>query len=230
LERAEFLNRIRNSLRHTLLPEASPEHPGSFEGYTIQVDAPVDQLIEDFRRELETLAGHVYTPKDRAEVVPIILKILRRHKAKRLIAWDETDLGLAGINAALAKAGLLIESDYMPFNGVERKERLAQLDGVIVGLTGADAGLADTGTLALISGPGRGRLASLLPPVHIALLPAQRLYPSLPTFLASNPSAATQGSNLVFVAGPSRSGDIELSLSIGVHGPGEVHVIILPEG
>ena len=230
MERVEFLNRIRNSLQHTLLPEASPEHPGSFEGYTFQADAPVEKLIEDFRQELETLSGHVYTPKDRAEVVPIILKILRRHKAKRLIAWDETDLGLAGINAALAKAGLLIESDYMPFNSIEREERLAQLDGVIVGLTGADAGLADTGTLALISGPGRGRLASLLPPVHIALLPAQRLYPSLPTFLASNPSAATQGSNLVFVAGPSRSGDIELSLSIGVHGPGEVHVIILPEG
>jgi L-lactate dehydrogenase complex protein LldG len=230
LERAEFLDRIRNSLRHTLLPAASPEHPGSFEGYTFQADAPVDQLIEDFSRELETLSGYVYTPKDRAEVFPIILKILRRHKAKRLIAWDETDLGLAGINAALAKAGFLIEPDYVPFNGVEREECLALLDGVIVGLTGADAGLADTGTLALISGPGRGRLASLLPPVHIALLPAQRLYPSLPTFLASNPSAATQGSNLVFVAGPSRSGDIELSLSIGVHGPGEIHVIILPEG
>ncbi len=228
MERAEFLDRIRNSLRHTLLPEASPQHPGSFEGYTFQADAPVDQLIEDFRRELEALSGHVYTPRDQAEVVPIILKILRRHKSKRLIAWDETDLGLAGINAALARAGLLIEPDYIPFNGVEREARLAQLDGVIVGLTGADAGLANTGTVVLSSGSGRGRLASLLPPVHIALLPAQKLYPSLPTFLASNPNAATQGSNLVFIAGPSRSGDIELALSIGVHGPGEIHVIISP--
>ncbi len=228
MERAEFLDRIRNSLRHTLLPEASPQHPGSFEGYTFQADAPVDQLIEDFRRELEALSGHVYTPRDQAEVVPIILKILRRHKSKRLIAWDETDLGLAGINAALARAGLLIEPDYIPFNGVEREARLAQLDGVIVGLTGADAGLANTGTVVLSSGSGRGRLASLLPPVHIALLPAQKLYPSLPTFLASNPNAATQGSNLVFIAGPSRSGDIELALSIGVHGPGEIHAIIIP--
>jgi len=228
LERAEFLDRIRNSLRHTLLPEASPQHPGSFEGYTLKADAPVGQLIEDFRRELEALSGHVYTPASKAVAVPIILDILRTHQADRIIVWAVENLGLPGINAALAEAGIVIEDSFIPTHETEREERLTQLDGVIVGLTSADAGLANTGTVVLSSGSGRGRLASLLPPVHIALLPAQKLYPSLPTFLASNPNAATQGSNLVFIAGPSRSGDIELALSIGVHGPGEIHVIISP--
>jgi L-lactate dehydrogenase complex protein LldG len=78
----------------------------------------------------------------------------------------------------------------------------------------------------LISGPGRGRLASLLPPVHIALLPGQKLYPSLPAFLAANPTATKTGSNLVLITGASRTADIEMTLSIGVHGPGEIHVII----
>jgi L-lactate dehydrogenase complex protein LldG len=227
LDQEEFLNRIRNSLQHTLLPAASPEHPGSFEGYTFPADAPVDKLVEDFRRELEALSGHVYTPADSGAAIDTVLEILRRHEADRIIAWDETYLAAPGIEAALGQAGISIEDSFIPAGGAEREARLARLDGVMVGLTGAEAGLADTGTVVLLNGPGRGRLASLLPPVHIALLPVQKLYPSLPTYLAANPQATTAGSNLVFIAGPSRSGDIELALSIGVHGPGEVHVILV---
>jgi L-lactate dehydrogenase complex protein LldG len=48
------------------------------------------------------------------------------------------------------------------------------------------------------------------------------------TFLDANPDITKESSNLVFIAGPSRTGDIEMTLTIGVHGPGEVHVIILP--
>jgi L-lactate dehydrogenase complex protein LldG len=229
VDREKFLSRIRDSLQHTLLPAASPEHPGSFEGYTVAADAPVDKLVENFRRELEAIGGHVYTPSNSETAIDTVLEILRRHQADRIIAWDEPYLATSGIGAALTQAGVSIEEGFIPTEeGAEREERLARLDGVVVGLTGAEAGLADTGTIALISGPGRGRLASLLPPVHITLLPTQKLYPSLPTFLATNPQATTASSNLVFIAGPSRSGDIELALSIGVHGPGEVHVIILP--
>ena len=227
MDREKFLNQIRNSLQHTLLPAASPEHPGTFEGYTTLADAPLDKLVENFRRELEALSGHVYTPADADAAIDTVLEILRRHQADRIIAWDEAYLPTPGIGAALAQAGISIEDSFIPAGGAERAERLASLEGVVVGLSGAEAGLADTGTIALISGPGRGRLASLLPPVHIALLPVQRLYPSLSTFLAANPQATTAGSNLVFIAGPSRSGDIELALSIGVHGPGEVHVILV---
>jgi L-lactate dehydrogenase complex protein LldG len=119
--------------------------------------------------------------------------------------------------------------NHLAVEAAERKARLSDLDGILVGLTGAQGGLADTGSLALVSGPGRGRLASLLPPVHIALLPMRQLYPSLPAFLAANPTAATAGSNLVFITGPSRTADIELTLSMGVHGPKEIHAIIFPD-
>jgi L-lactate dehydrogenase complex protein LldG len=228
LDREAFLSRIRNSLQHTLLPAASPEHPGSFKGYTIPADAPTDKLVENFRRELEALSGYVYTPADPEAAIKTVLEILRRHQADRIMAWDEAYLAAPGIGAALAEAGISIEDSFIPTKeGAERAERLARLDGVVVGLTGAEAGLADTGTIALINGPGQGRLASLLPPVHIALLPTRKLYSSLPSYLAANPETNTAGSNLVFIAGPSRSGDIELALSIGVHGPGEVHVILV---
>ncbi len=228
MKQAEFLNRIRTSLQHAFLPAASPDHPGPFGGYTFDAAAPTSQLIDQFKQELEALSGHVHVLADAAETAPTILQILQQHQANRLMAWDEADLELPGLLAELTAAGVRIEASFTPPAGSERAARLAQLDGVKVGLTGAAGGLADTGAIALISGSGRGRLASLLPPVHVALLPIKKLYPALPSFLQANPGATAAGSNLVFIAGPSRSGDIEMTLSIGVHGPGEIHVILLP--
>ncbi|HEX9922466.1 MAG TPA: lactate utilization protein [Anaerolineae bacterium] len=226
--RDKFLARIKTSLRHSVLPAAASDHPGSFTGYTFQTNAPTSTLVDSFTQELTALSGYVHRPGNAAEAIPIILDILSQHKADRIIAWDESQLELPGFGAALEEAKIRIENSTLPADDAERQERLAQLEGVRVGLTGAQAGLADTGAIAVISGPGRGRLASLLPPVHMALLPVRKIYPALPAFLAANPTAATDGSNLAFIVGPSRSGDIEMTLSMGVHGPGEVHVVILP--
>lgn len=226
--RERFLNKINTNLPSSLLPEASPEHPGSFRGYSFQADAPVDRLITSFRQELEVLSGHVYVLDNIEDTARKILDILDRHQARQIIAWDEAGLGLTGLRQALAEAGITIVADDLSTNSAERKARLAAMDGVPVGLTGAQGGLADTGAVVLSSGSGRGRLASLLPPVHITLLSKSKLYPSLPAFLSANPTAVAGGSNLVLIAGPSRTGDIEMTLSMGVHGPGEVHVIITP--
>ena len=86
-----------------------------------------------------------------------------------------------------------------------------------------------TGALVLLSGPGRARSASLLPPVHIALLPANRLYADMASFWAAHPDATRHSSNLVFVAGPSRSADIEMKLALGVHGPGQLHIVLIAD-
>jgi L-lactate dehydrogenase complex protein LldG len=226
--RDTFLNTIKQNLQHAFVPEATPEHPGSFQGYSFNPNAPADEPALQFKQELEALAGHVHLLADIEETVQKILEILQRHQTTQLIAWSDPDLGLPGLHAALTEAGVTVTPGALPADGAGRKSQLAAIDDIKVGLTGAHGGLADTGAVALISGPGRGRLTSLLPPVHIALLPKSKLYPSLPAFLAANPTATELGSNLVFIAGPSRSGDIELTLSMGVHGPGEVHVIVMP--
>lgn len=226
--REKFLNKIQTKLRHALLPEAGSEHPGSFQGYSFQADTPQEKLVEKFKQELEALSGHVHLLDDIEDTAQKILEILESHQAKRVIAWDNEALGLSGLREALTEDGITIVENNLSPHGTDRKAKLAEMDDIVVGLTGAHGGLADTGAVALISGPGRGRLASLLPPVHIALLPRKNLYPSIPSFLAAHPTATADGSNLVFIAGPSRTGDIEMTLSMGVHGPGEVHVIITP--
>jgi L-lactate dehydrogenase complex protein LldG len=87
-------------------------------------------------------------------------------------------------------------------------------------------GLADTGSVVLASGPEEPRARSLLPEVHISLLAEERILPGLEELFAA--LGRDLPSALAIVTGPSRSADIEQSLTVGVHGPGEVHVVLVP--
>ena len=88
-------------------------------------------------------------------------------------------------------------------------------------------GLADTGSVVLAASPEEPRARHLLPEVHISLLPEDRVLTGLAELFAAVgndlPSA------LAIVTGPSRSADIEQKLAVGVHGPGEVHVVLVPQ-
>jgi len=96
-----------------------------------------------------------------------------------------------------------------------------------VGITWAQAGIAETGTLMLDSAAEQNRLVSLVPPVHIAILDASRIYATLGETLAMLQSGDEISPAITFITGPSRTADIELTLTVGVHGPQELHVIII---
>ena len=93
-----------------------------------------------------------------------------------------------------------------------------------VGLSGVEAALAETGTVVVSSGPGRSRLTSLLPPVHIALAPTSSLTVDIFTWAAARggetPAAVTM------ISGPSKTADIEQTMAIGVHGPKRFIVVL----
>ena len=105
-----------------------------------------------------------------------------------------------------------------------------------LGLTGVDLAVAETGTLILMSGVGRPRSTSLLPPYHVAVFDRTALVESLHqvgVFLeAWHGDGAPPGTGAVinFITGPSRTADIELTLTRGVHGPREVHAIFVEGG
>ena len=94
------------------------------------------------------------------------------------------------------------------------------------GLSTAMYGLADTGSVVLAASPEEPRARSLLPDVHVTLLREDRILPGLDELFEA--LGADLPSALAIVTGPSRSADIEQKLAVGVHGPGEVHVVILP--
>jgi YkgG family uncharacterized protein len=116
-----------------------------------------------------------------------------------------------------------VVADALP--GSAPRQEQARAD---VGVTACHGAIAETGSLALISGPGCSRTVSLLPPWHIAVVRHEDLFATMADFFQARHDAMAASANCTFVTGPSRTADIELSLTIGVHGPGKVAVILGP--
>lgn len=92
------------------------------------------------------------------------------------------------------------------------------------GLSSADAALAETGSVILSSGPNQSRMATLLPPIHIVLLPTSRLTSDIFTWTQARQE--TIPANITLVSGPSKTADIEQTMAVGVHGPKRFVVIV----
>jgi L-lactate dehydrogenase complex protein LldG len=125
----------------------------------------------------------------------------------------------------LEKAGLVVsrvpdatlQAAVTPHVSLHWKERC--------GVTKAICGLADTGSILIADGEGEPLQASLLPEIHIAVLHTSDILPSLAN--AMTLSIVRESRAAVVITGPSRTADIEMSLTIGMHGPGEVHVFLV---
>lgn len=132
-------------------------------------------------------------------------------------AWDLKQIPIPGLRTALDRANIAA---------------VGQDAGVRVGLTGVDAALAAMGSLVLMSGRGRHRASSLLPTVHIAVVAAGQIVPDLESWLAGRKASGLdtlcQSSNVVVITGPSRTADIAMQLVMGMHGPRELHVVVVP--
>ena len=194
-----------------------------------------EALLEQFSLELGLVGG--VCVRERAGAVAVtarVLELARAAGAGEVLAWDQAHLPVPGLLDALRAAGLRLLDGSLPHDEPARAAAVARLETCRVGLTGADAALAETGTLALRGGPGRPRLASLSVALHIALVTPEQFWTSWAGWWQANTGPAGPGgrdwmtgaSHLTLVTGPNRTGDIEMTLTVGVHGPRTVHVII----
>ncbi len=155
-----------------------------------------------------------------------------RRVANSADARDYLNALLAGRAAVASNSPVLAQCGIPALAGVqsgftEEATLRACCAAAAVGITSANYALADTGTLVMLSSPEEPRLISLLPPVHVAIVPAGRVLSGLDELLTSLPEPAGQTSSMVFITGPSRTADIEQILVRGVHGPGELHIVVL---
>lgn len=185
-----------------------------------------DEPLELFKRNLEGLTGRVYIAKDGKEANQQLKLWLEELQAKRVMMWEHEKLKSL---VHLEDTGIIVDSWSPAQPARELIEAAEQAD---VGITWVDYAIGYTGTLALFSGPTQGRSVSLLPTVHIALFSKQDLVPTMSTVM--NDIIERKGTNNIpaaidFITGPSRTSDIEMDLSIGVHGPVKVWVIVLDD-
>jgi L-lactate dehydrogenase complex protein LldG len=178
-------------------------------------------LTEMFREELEAVGGHCVVVRGEVEAARALGEII-----SKLPATLAPEPRIALSDAPLVKriAGELAAE-------VENTPGATALFDCDVGVTSAQAGIAETGTLVLESECERHRLASLLPPVHIAILGAGDICLSLGEALnlVRRDGSTAMSRTITFITGPSRTADIELTLTIGVHGPKALYVIVIEE-
>jgi L-lactate dehydrogenase complex protein LldF len=197
----------------------------------VELPAANDQpdLAARFEQELGTLGGELIRCTAEQACDRIITR-LRELGVRTILSWEKVGTTREASLERLRDEGFTILDPDLVSNGADRQERLALLGKAEAGLTGALAALADTGTLVVASGPGRSQLASLLPPIHLAVLWARDLYPTMADWLERGGSQMVrETSNIAFISGPSRTADIEMTLTIGVHGPEQVIVVLIEE-
>ncbi len=184
-------------------------------------------LLDRFVQEAETVGAIVHRSDRRELSVEIVLRVLGDAGVNRLISWEPNDLPIPELTKAVVDNGVQLVSPPTPAKAKTISREWAAMATADAGLTGAVGGLADTGTIVLCSGPGRPRLTWLLPPLHVVVLHSSLVHPTLSAFMEECGELFRCSSHVAFVTGPSRTADIEQTLTIGVHGPKEVHILLV---
>ncbi|MDE0158783.1 MAG: lactate utilization protein [Candidatus Dadabacteria bacterium] len=173
-----------------------------------QLSIDQSKLQNDFIVNFEMVSGEVHLLEEKGSLIEKINELIQELGAQSVSFWNTKPLKSLEIAS---------ETD------------LATAD---IGITGADFAIADTGTLVLLSGPEQPRLTSLLPPVHIAILEKENIVLDIHALFAKLGESYEKNYDelctcISFITGPSRTADIELNLTLGVHGPGRAIVIIV---
>jgi L-lactate dehydrogenase complex protein LldG len=162
---------------------------------------------------------------DTETAIARVLELVQNKSVERVVLSRDGFVDSLKLPERLAAAGVEVNL----VDTLSPKNSRDPLFAADVGITGAAALIAETGTVVVRACPEEPRSVSLLPPVHIVVAERSLLLPDLfDLFAPKRAGGAPQlPSCLSLITGPSKTGDIELRLVTGVHGPGELHVILL---
>jgi len=195
----------------------------SLPGEVASSPLPQDALVEQFAAALRRVGGRFSVAADAPAVGDQIAEIAAQVRARKAVGWHSPWLEQLGLTRRLAEIGVAFVTDR------ERADKAAFINeaaDAALGITAVDYALADSGTLCLLAARHQPRTASLLPPLHVAVLRRAQLIGGLDELFARLPVGSEMSSAVTLITGPSRTADIELTLVVGVHGPQEVHVIL----
>jgi L-lactate dehydrogenase complex protein LldF len=191
---------FRETFRKTEVTDSAYPTQKASQPSNLPTFQPANTPVQQFTNELSALSGHVTLTKNPTQA---IIEFLNARGINKIHLEPRT------LNESLLREAEIEFTHHAD-------------DQILVGVTNAICGLADTGSVLIVDREGDPLKASLLPEIHIAVLKSSDILASLPDAmnLIKNKSAA------VFITGPSRTADIEMTLTIGVHGPKEIHVFV----
>ena len=175
----------------------------------------VDSEITRFLGEIKKLSG-VGRKLSITEIESALRALVTEHNIRTATVWNTPFLNQLGIAEILQTLGVELVSPNA------NKHAMSKCD---LGITEADFILPETGTIALYSSAEKPRAVSLLPRVHLAIVTPDALRADMHQVFAE----AKDSNYLVFITGPSRTADIELTVTLGVHGPKNLFVWVMEE-
>jgi L-lactate dehydrogenase complex protein LldG len=226
--RDAFLERVRKAVtagNRAGIVHALPERNGV--GYQ---GAGPDPLAR-FQNEWTLAGGQFHLLQNAGAARDKILELIKAHEARKILLGNDPVLIPLDLHQFVQGNGLEVISVAGSESTINRDWFFA----ADIGISGVDFLIAETGSLVMRSSPQQPRSLSLLPPVHIAVAERRQLVPDLFDLFDNTSDVSKDVESLTFplpssmtlITGPSKTGDIELRLVTGVHGPGTVHVLML---
>jgi L-lactate utilization protein LutC len=216
-----FVERVRQAIREGNRPgHGMTLEPRGRIGYQGAGSDPVAR----FRDEFTAAGGHFHRAATIDAASDKVLQLVQEKAASRVL------LGRGPVLDSLNMFGKLsARCEIAVVNAADQEPNRDQVFAADIGISGVDFLVAETGTIVVQSRPEEPRSLSLLPPVHIAVAARSQLVPDLFDLFAAmqGPEGPSMPSCLTLITGPSKTGDIELRLVTGVHGPGEIHLVLI---
>ena len=238
--RADFLATVRQALgRSEPLAEAPVPPDGSPSLAEVEARAVAirQRLSTSGTKLVEALAGaaeragwkvcRAATPED---ALDYIATLAERGQVKKVVRSSHDVFSRLDVEGTLQRAGAEVV-EQSAAKGVAMDASREEAAIAELGVTGVDYAIADLGSCVIQPREGISRTTSLLPPVHVAIVEPAQIVGDLSDFMALWAADAQRtgdpGSYMNIITGPSRTADIEQILVVGVHGPKEVHMVVL---
>jgi L-lactate utilization protein LutC len=222
--REAFLRRVRQAVIQGNRAGAAPQLP---ERGAVGYQGAGPDAVARFCDELRRAGGYPHLAADSEEAWRLVREVIGAKAARQVLVGCGGLIERLGLPNRLRQEGLSVTTLDMCAGGSNGRDLFFGAD---VGISNVAHLVAETGSVIVATGPNDPRSLSLLPPVHIALADRSQLVPDLfdlfDLFSPLSPGRATPPSCLTIITGPSKTGDIELRLVTGVHGPGEIHVVL----
>ncbi len=220
--RESMLARVRAALGSR--PGASvPEAPVIEDSIARLCNAEGDALTAHFEKA-GTDAGMVVHRASEESWLSVIDELLKGRHAKRVACCIEDESLRIALNHRLRETGRAV----FDFSETPQSDGLFDVE---VGVTDVQSAIAETGSIVMASSADRSRCAHVIPPVHVAIVRTTQILPDMidywRAFSLGGGENQSTASGIVLVTGPSKTADIEGILITGVHGPGEVHVVLI---